>query len=191
MVQGRPAVQGRGIDHWKVELLFGGPQLVKEVKGLADHPVRPGPWTVNLVDHHDGLETLSQGLSGHKAGLGHWALDGIDQQQNAVHHGQDALYLTTKVCVPRSVHDVDVGVLIGHRTVLGQNGDAALFLKIVGIHDPLGNGLIGSEGSGLRQELVDQRGFTVVNVGNDGDVAQLAHRDSLVKKWLRDKARGP
>jgi hypothetical protein len=27
----------------------------------------------------------------------------------------------------------------------------------------------------LAEELVDQRGFAVVNVGNDGDVAKRAH----------------
>jgi hypothetical protein len=33
----------------------------------------------------------------------------------------------------------------------------------------------------LAKELVDQRGFAVVNVGNDGDVAKRAHGCELEK----------
>ena len=55
--------------------------------------------------------------------------------------------------------------------VLGEDGDAALFFEVVGVHDALGDGLIGAEGAGLTQHGVDERGLAVIDVRDDGDVA--------------------
>ena len=60
---------------------------------------------------------------------------------------------------------------VGDRAVLGEDGDAALALEVVRVHDALDHVLVRGEGAGLAQELVDQRGFAVVDVGDDGDVA--------------------
>jgi hypothetical protein len=105
----REAVQAGGVDDREVELLFGGAELVEEVEGVVDHPVRTGARTVDLVDHDDGLEAQRQRLAGHEAGLRHRAFDGIDQQQHAVDHRQHALDFTAEVGVARGVDDVDVG----------------------------------------------------------------------------------
>ena len=51
--------------------------------------------------------------------------------------------------MPRSVDDIDLGTLIHNRSVLGQNGDTALTLDIVGVHDTLGNFLILTEYTAL------------------------------------------
>ncbi len=58
--------------------------------------------------------------------------------------------------------------------VLGQDGDAALLLQVVGVHHALLDMLVGGEGAGLLQELIHERGLAVVHVGDDGDVAQGA-----------------
>ena len=71
----------------------------------------------------------------------------------------------------RRVHDVDLAFAIVHGGVLGKNGDAALAFQIVGVHDAVGHSLIGAEGATLPEHGVDQRGLAVVNVGDDGDVA--------------------
>jgi hypothetical protein len=42
--------------------------------------------------------------------------------------------------VAGGVDDVDLGVVIVDRGVLGENGDAALFFEVVGVHDALGDG---------------------------------------------------
>ena len=65
------------------------------------------------------------------------------------------------MCTPRVVQ----------RSVLGQDGDAALALEVVAVHHPLLQVLVGGEHAGLAQQLVDQRGLAVVDVGDDGDVA--------------------
>ena len=56
---------------------------------------------------------------------------------------------------------------------LGEDGDAALALEVVGIHRALGHALVLAEGAGLLQQAVDQRGLAVVDVGDDGDVAEV------------------
>ena len=121
-----------------------------------------------------GLQAKGQRLLGHEAGLRHRAFDGIDQQQHAIDHAQHALDLAAEVGVARRVDDVDVDAVVVDRGVLGQDGDAALLLQVVGIHHALGHVLVGGEGAGLAEQLVDQRGLAVVNVGDDGDVADRA-----------------
>ena len=48
------------------------------------------------------------------------------------------------------------------------------------VHHPLGDLLVRAEGAALAQQLVDQRRLAVVDVGDDGDVADLAgHAERL------------
>jgi len=44
-------------------------------------------------------------------------------------------------------------------------------MSFVRVHHTLGNLLVVAERGGLTEELVDERGLAVVDVGNDGDVA--------------------
>ena len=103
------------------------------------------------------------------------AFRGIDQHQRAIHHVEDALDLAAEIGVAGGIDDVDAGVFPLHRGRLGQNGDAALALQVVGVHHPLLHVLVGRERAGLLQELVDEGGLAMVDVCDDGDVAQL-HR---------------
>ena len=57
--------------------------------------------------------------------------------------------------------------------VLGQDGDALLALQVTGVEHPLVDGLVGPEGAGLPEHGVDQRGLAVVDVGDDGHVADV------------------
>ena len=74
--------------------------------------------------------------------------------------------------------------LIEDGGVLGEDGDAALALELVRVHDALGDGLIGAEGAGLAEHGVDEGGLAVVDVGDDGDVADDAHRNFLISFYL-------
>ena len=58
------------------------------------------------------------------------------------------------------------------RGALGEDGDAALALEVVGIHGALGNLLVLAEGAGLLQQLVDQCRLAMVDVRDDRDVAK-------------------
>ena len=129
-----------------------------------------------------GFRPSASALRGHEAGLRHRAFDRIDQQQHAVDHRQHALDLAAEVGVARGVDDVDVRAFVIDRAVLGQNGDAALLFQVVGVHDALGDLLVRGEGAGLAQQLVDQGGLAVVDVGDDGDIAECAGHDVLPAK---------
>ena len=41
------------------------------------------------------------------------------------------------------------------------------------VHDPFGDALVVAEGAGLLQEPVDEGRLAVVDVGDDGDIAEL------------------
>ena len=73
----------------------------------------------------------------------------------------------------RRVHDVDLGVAVLDGGVLGQNGDAALPLQVVGVHDALHRLLILAVYAALLEHLIHQRCLAVVNVGDNGYVSQF------------------
>src|SRR5260370_10966989 len=66
------------------------------------------------------------------------------------------------------------------RGVFGENGDAALAFEVVGVHDALDDGFIGTECAGLLEHGVDEGGFAVVDVGDDGDVANVLGHGACV-----------
>jgi hypothetical protein len=80
------------------------------------------------------------------------------------------------------VDDIDPDVFPHHRGRLGENGDPALALEIVRIHDSFGDALIVAEGARLLQQSVDERRFAVVDMGDDGDVAKLHGGGGLFEK---------
>jgi len=106
---------------------------------------------VDLVDHHDRLQAVAEGFAQHEARLRHRAVDRVDQEQHAVDHRQHALDLAAEIGMPRRVDDVDVRALVANRAVLGEDGDAALALEVVRVHDPLLDVLVGGKGPRLLQ----------------------------------------
>ena len=114
-----------------------------------------------------------QRLAQHVAGLRQRAFAGVDQQHDAVHHLERAFHFAAKVAVAGRVDDVDLDVVIEDGGVLGQNRDAALALQIVGVHDAFDQVLVGAKGAALPQHGVHQRGLAVVDVGDDGDIANV------------------
>src|SRR5439155_21636350 len=72
------------------------------------------------------------------------------------------------------IHAVDMGALPLGGAVLRQDRDAALLFQVVRVHHALGHFLVGAEGAALAQQLVDERGLAMVDVGDDGDVADLS-----------------
>ena len=165
----------------------------QQVGGLGDDLIEPGVGAVHLVDHEDDRQVRGQGLAQHEAGLGQGPLGGVDEEDDAVDHGQPALDLTAEVGVAGGVDDVDDdalgaagvrgrGARVVDRRVLGEDRDALLALQLAGVHDPLTGGLLGGpgpEGPRLPKHGVDKSGLAVVDVGDNGDVAQIlahAHR---------------
>ena len=169
----RPAGPGVGVEDGEADLVLVGVEVQEQLLDLVDHVVDPGVGPVDLVhdQHHRqaGLERLAQD----EAGLGQGALRGVDQQQDAVDHGEPALDLPAEVGVARRVDDVDLHTLVGHGRVLGQDGDALLALEVTRVEDPVGHLLVGPEGPGLPEHGVDQGGLAVIDVGHDRHVADI------------------
>ena len=139
------------------------------------HGARVG--AVDLVDDDDGLEAHLERLRHHELGLRQRTLGGVDQHQRAVDHVENAFDLAAEIGVARRIDDVDASAVPDHRRSLGQNGDAALALEIIGIHGALDHALVLAIRAGLLQQAVDQGSFAMVDVRDNGDVAKI-HRSS-------------
>ena len=180
-VHGRGAELAVGVDDGEVEHGLVGVEVDEEVIDLVQDFLRTRVGAVDLVDDDDGRELGFEGLGEHVAGLRQRAFAGVDEQDDAVDHLEGALDFAAEVGVAGGVDDVDLGVVIVDGGVLGEDGDAALFFEVVGVHDALGDGLVGAEGAGLAQHGVDERGLAVVDVGDDGDVADGLRRGAVVE----------
>ncbi len=117
-----------------------------------------------------------EALAEDEARLRQRPLGGVDEQERAVGHEQRALDLAAEVGVAGGVDDVDLAAVPSaaapaHARVLREDRDAALALEIVRVHHALGEDLVRAEGAGLPEHVVDERGLAVVDVGDDGDVA--------------------
>ena len=100
--------------------------------------------TVDLVDDDDGLEPHLQRLGDHELGLRQRAFGGVDQDQRAIDHVQNAFDFAAEIGMARRIDDIDAGALPFDRGGLGENGDAALALEIVGVHGALDLALVGA-----------------------------------------------
>ena len=169
-------MQRGGIDDREVELLVGRAELVEQVEHLVDHPVRARARAVDLVDDDDRLEPHRERLLRHEARLRHRAIHRVDKDQHRVDHRQHALDFTAEIGVSGRVDDVDAVALPVDGGVLGQDRDATFLFLVVAVHHPLGGDHPFVEGARLLEQAVDQGGLAMVDVGDDGDVAEAFDR---------------
>ena len=134
--------------------------------------MRAGARAIDLVDDEDRVQARGKCLAGHEARLWHRALYRIDHEQHRVDHGQDSLDLTAEVGMPGGVHDVDAAARMLDRGRLGQDGDAAFAFQLIAVERPIGD-LLARIGRGVLQQSVHERGLAVVDVSDDGDVADF------------------
>ncbi|EGE56060.1 hypothetical protein RHECNPAF_750018 [Rhizobium etli CNPAF512] len=167
-----PAGAAGTVEDGEVELLVGRIERGEKVEHFVDHFVRAGVGTVDLVDGDDRAQADLEGLADDELGLRHRAFGGVHENDGAVHHRQDTLDFTAEVGVAGRVDDVDAGILPLDRGRLGENGDAALFFDVVGVHHAFHDALVLAERAGLFQKLVNESGLAMVNVRDDRDVAK-------------------
>ena len=154
-------------------MIFFGVEIDEQVVDFVQHFLGTRVGAINLVDHQDGRQVGFEGLAQDVAGLRQRAFAGVDQQHDTVDHLEGAFDFAAKVAVAGRVHDVDLHVVIEDGGVLGQDGDAALPLQIVRVHDPFNQMLVGAECAALPQHGVHQRGLAMVYVGDDSDIANV------------------
>ena len=73
----------------------------------------------------------------------------------------------------RRVDNIDARLVPNHRSRFGENGDAALFFQITAIHQPLIDRLIVAKQTGLLQNRVNERGFAMVDMSDNGNIAKI------------------
>ena len=164
---------GVAVDDRELDLRLVGVEVEEQLVDLVDDLGDAGVGPVDLVDHEDHRQPRLERLAQHEAGLRQRALGGVDEQQDAVDHRQPALDLAAEVGVPGRVDDVELDVAVVDRRVLGEDRDALLALEVHRVHDAIGDVLVGAEGAGLPEHGVDERRLAVVDVGDDGDVAEV------------------
>ena len=176
------ALLGDGEDDGKLDLVLVGAEVDEEVVHLVQHLLGALVGAVDLVDDDDGRQPERERFAQDEARLRQRALGGVHEQHHGVHHAERALDLAAEVRVTRRVDDVDLDLFTGERAavrrvadgrVLGHDGDALLALEVHRVHDALGDLLVVAEGAALPQQLVDEGGLAVVDVGDDGDVAEV------------------
>ncbi len=166
----------------KLDLALVRIQVEEELVHLVHDllAARVGP--VDLVDDEDHREPCLERLAEHEAGLWKRALAGVDEQQDAVDHGQRALDLPAEVRMTWRVDDVDLDAAVADSGVLREDRDALLALEIHRVEHALGDVLVLAEGAGLPEHCVDERRLAVVDVGDDRhipDVVAERHRSSV------------
>ena len=163
-----------GVDVREVERGSSAPSSTNRSNVSEKHVLGRQSGRSILLTTTIGLQADFQRLGQHEAGLRLGAFEGIDQHQRPVGHPQHAFDFAAEVGVARRVDDVDLHALVVQGDVLGENRDAAFPLQIVGVEDAVSRAAATSRnwplcfGAGI-----DQRRLAVVDVGDDGDVANV------------------
>ena len=172
-IGGGVAQLGAGEEIGEVGQNVVGAELQEQFEDFVDDFVRPGVGPVDLVDDDDRPQPALERLRQDEPRLRHRALGGVDQHQRAVGHAQHPLDLAAEIGVAGRVDDVDLHALVGDGDVLGQDRDAAFAFEVVGVEDLLADELGFAEPPALAQHAIDQAGLAVVDVGDDGHVADV------------------
>ena len=135
-----------------------------------------GAGQIDLVDDRNNLQSVIDGQICIRQRLGLDTLRSVDNQQRAFAGCQRTRDFVRKVHVAGRVDQVELVSLailrrVHHADGVGFDGDAALALQIHGV-EHLGLHLARGQRSGQLQQAVGQRGFAVVNVRNNGKIAE-------------------
>ena len=140
-------------------------------------PIRFGGGQVDLVEDGHDIQPGINRLIDIGEGLRLDALAGIHHQQRAFAGGQAARHFIAKVHMARRVHQVEdiilavLGLVIQPHG-LGLDGDAAFPLDIHRIENLVLH-VARRDGTGELDQPVGQGGFAMVNMGDDGKIADL------------------
>ncbi len=138
---------------------------------------------VDLVeDRHHLHALLGRGVAVGD-GLRLDALRSVHHQQRALARRQRARHLVREVDVPRRVDQVEqIGLPVARAVVecsgLRLDRDAALALEVHRVEHLLLHLAVGQSPAQL-YEAVGERGFAVVDVGDDGKIADMLHKRGL------------
>ena len=168
-----PACARRGVDGRKVQLRVGRPQGIEQVEDRFVHGLGPGVRAIHLADRDDRPQADPERLVHDELGLRHGTLCRIHQDEHAVDHSEHPFHLAAEIRVAGGVNDVDAHAAPVDRRTLRQDRDAALALNFTAVQRALPHGLVCPHGAALAQQTVDQGRLAVVDMCDDGDVAEV------------------
>src|SRR5207302_3670853 len=141
---------------------------------LGDHQVGAGGGQVDLVEHRHDLQVVLHRHEGVGDRLRLHALEGVHQEDDALASGKAARNLITEIDVAGRVDQVQLVALVAlfqvARDRVHADGDAAFALQVHRVEHLIAE-VARRDGPGLEQDLVREGALAVVNVGNDGKVA--------------------
>lgn len=85
------------------------------------------------------------------------------------------------------IDDIDLTVFEKYACMFSEDGDAAFFFLVVAVHDSFWDFFVVAKDVGLSQEAVEQSSFAMVDVGDDGDIANIfwgVHREAFVRSSI-------
>ena len=130
-VLAHPVVFRRAIDYGEIKLLLRSVKIAHQVEDHLINLFGAAIRFVHLIDNDDRLQADLQSLLQDEARLRHRSFKSIDQEQTAIGHIQNTLYLAAKVRVARRVYDVDFSVFIVDRNVFGEDRYASLTFQFI------------------------------------------------------------
>ena len=138
---------------------------------------------VDLVDDRQHFQSLLERRVAVGDALRLDALRGIHHQQRPLAGRQRAGHLVGEVHVSGRVDEVELIDLAAlrleaERDALRLDGDPALALQVHGI-EHLRLHLAGIEAAAFLDEAIGQRRFAVIDVGDDGEIADILHQGGL------------
>ena len=151
------------------------------------HGLGPGVGAIHLADRHDRPQAEPERLVHDELGLRHRALGRVHQDEHAVDHAEHPFHLAAEVRVAGRIDDVDAHAAPVDRRALRQDRDAALALDLAAVQRTFLHGLIRPHRAALAQQTVDQGRLAVVDVRDDGDVAEV-HRSAALRRRRPDGA---
>ena len=172
-----PAVLGGAENRGEIELFLSSVEVEHQVEHHLLHLVGTAVGLVDLVDHHHRLQSDLDSLLEHEAGLGHRSLESVDKEQTAVGHIEHTLHLAAEVGVSRSVYYINFSIFVVDGYVLRQDRYAAFAFKVVIVEDKFAGILILTKEVTGKEHFIDERGFTVVHVCDNGDIADILHEN--------------
>jgi hypothetical protein len=159
-----------------------GPEVHEELVDLVEDLGRAGVRTIDLVDRDDDRKVTGHRFLEDVPGLRQRTLGGVDEEEDRVDHEQRPLDLAAEVGVTRGVDDVQAGSRVIDGRLLGEDRDALLALQVARVEDAIDHGLVRAERARLAEHRVDEGRLAVVDVGDDGNVAQGARHGCGIRK---------
>ena len=149
----------------------------EQVVNLHDNAVHIHIGQVDFVDDRDDGEVVTHGQQDVAYGLGFHALACVYQEQGTFASCKTSGDFVGKIHVPGCVDEVEDVVLavwrfVSHSYGVGFDGDTAFPFQVHAVQNLIHHLILG-QGEGFFQEPVGQGRFSVVDVGNNAEVADV------------------